>query len=210
MDNNLTTYITFGLYLLLMVGIGGYFYKKAKRLEDYLLGGRAMGAWVTALSAQASDMSGWLLMGLPGAIYLLGLNQIWIAVGLAVGTYFNWLLISARLRLYTGATESLTLSSFFHTRFKDPTSMLRIISSVITLIFFTVYAAAGLVGAGKLFESVFGINYLTAVFIGTFIMIFYTLLGGFLAVCWTDLFQAILMVFAILITPIITYNHKIT
>ncbi len=203
--SNTSTYITFVLYLIVMILVGGYFYNKSKKLEDYLLGGRSMGAWVTALSAQASDMSGWLLMGLPGAIYLFGLNQAWIAIGLAIGTYFNWRLISARLRLYTGATNSLTLSSFFHNRFKDPTGLLRLISSIIVLIFFTVYAAAGLVSAGKLFESVFAMDYITAVFIGTMIMILYTLLGGFLAVCWTDLFQAILMVFAIVAVPVIAY-----
>ncbi len=205
--NNILVYITFVIYLIIMIGIGTYFYTRAKKLEDYLLGGKGMGSWVTALSAQASDMSGWLLMGLPGAVYLLGLNQTWIALGLIVGTYLNWKFISARLRLYTGSTDALTLSTFFDRRFKDPTKLLRIFSSIFILIFFTVYAAAGLVSAGKLFESMFGISYIVAVIVGTAIMIFYTLLGGFLAVCWTDLFQASLMVFAIIILPIIAYSN---
>lgn len=205
--NNWMTYIAFLLYFLLLILIGIRFYFKSRNIEDYLLGGRGMGSWVTALSAQASDMSGWLLMGLPGAIYLAGMNQIWIAVGLVIGTFLNWIFVSARLRLYTGETGSMTLSSFIGRRFKDPTNSLRLISSVITLLFFTVYAASGIVGAGKLFESMFNIDYTTAVIIGMAVMIFYTLLGGFLAVCWTDLFQALLMVFAIVVLPFIAYHN---
>ena len=205
--NNWLTYAAFILYFLILIFMGIHFYFKSKRLEDYLLGGRGMGSWVTALSAQASDMSGWLLMGLPGAIYLAGMGKVWIAGGLITGTLLNWLLVAARLRLYTGETGSMTLSSFFGQRFKDPTNTLRIISSLITLLFFTVYAASGLAGAGKLFESMFNIDYTTAVIIGMAVMIFYTLLGGFLAVCWTDLFQAMLMVFAIVVLPFIAYKN---
>lgn len=205
--NNYMTYATFVLYFLILIFMGIHFYFKSKKLEDYLLGGRNMGSWVTALSAQASDMSGWLLMGLPGAIYLAGMSEIWIAVGLIAGTFLNWVFISARLRLYTGETGSMTLSSFLGKRFKDPTNSLRLISSIITLLFFTVYAASGLVGAGKLFESMFNIDYTTAVVIGMAVMIFYTLLGGFLAVCWTDLFQALLMIFAIVVLPFIAYSN---
>lgn len=205
--NNYMTYATFVLYFLILILMGIHFYFKSKKIEDYLLGGRNMGSWVTALSAQASDMSGWLLMGLPGAIYLAGMSEIWIAVGLIAGTFLNWVFISARLRLYTGETGSMTLSSFLGKRFKDPTNSLRLISSIITLLFFTVYAASGLVGAGKLFESMFNIDYTTAVVIGMAVMIFYTLLGGFLAVCWTDLFQALLMIFAIVVLPFIAYSN---
>lgn len=204
---NGVTYFTFMVYFIVLIVIGLYFYKRSKKLEDYLLGGRGMGSWVTALSAQASDMSGWLLMGLPGAIYLLGINQAWIAIGLMVGTLLNWLFVAARLRLYTAATGALTMSSFFDRRFKDPTNLLRIISAIVILLFFTVYAAAGLVGVGKLFESMFNMNYTVAVLIGTCIMVFYTLLGGFMAVCWTDLFQGLLMIFAIVILPFIAYSH---
>ncbi len=201
------TFLTFSLYLLLMVAVGIYFYRKATHLDDYLLGGRGMGSWVTALSAQASDMSGWLLMGLPGAVFLYGINQTWIAVGLALGTLLNWLLVSPRLRVYTEKTDSLTLSTFLGKRFRDPTGTLRILSAVITLIFFTIYASSGLVGAGKLFESMFGINYKLAVIVGTAVMIFYTLLGGFLAVCWTDLFQGALMFVAIIILPMVAWHQ---
>ena len=134
--NNYMTYATFVLYFLILIFMGIHFYFKSKKIEDYLLGGRNMGSWVTALSAQASDMSGWLLMGLPGAIYLAGMSEIWIAVGLIAGTFLNWVFISARLRLYTGETGSMTLSSFLGKRFKDPTNSLRLISSIITLLFF--------------------------------------------------------------------------
>ncbi|MCP3966834.1 MAG: sodium/proline symporter PutP [Lentisphaerae bacterium] len=206
MDIN-ATYVTFILYLIFMVAVGLYFYRKANHIEDYLLGGRGMGSWVTALSAQASDMSGWLLMGLPGAIFLLGMDQVWIGVGLALGTFINWLIVAPRLRVYTERTNSLTLSTFFGRRFRDPTNTLRLMSAVITLIFFTIYAAAGLVSAGKLFESMFHINYKVAVIAGAAVMIFYTLMGGFLAVCWTDLFQGLLMFFAIVILPIVAYNN---
>ncbi len=197
------TCLTFGLYLLLMVGTGLYFYRKSKNsIEDYLLGGRGLGSWVTALSAQASDMSGWLLMGLPGAVYLGGLSQSWIAIGLFLGTWINWLVVAPRLRVYTEKVGVLTISGFMDRRFRCPGKLIRISSALLTLFFFTIYAAAGLVGAGKLFETMFGIDYRAAVLIGSAVMVFYTLLGGFLAVCWTDLFQGALMFFAIVALPI--------
>jgi sodium/proline symporter len=196
------TIITFIIYLIFLLAIGFFFYKKTTNLEDYLLGGRSMGVWVTALSAQASDMSGWLLMGLPGAVFLYGLGQSWIAIGLLIGTVLNWLLVAPRLRVYTERTSSLTLSSFFENRFKDPTGLLRIISAIITLIFFTIYASSGMAGAGKLFEAMFNIPYTVAVIGGCVVIVLYTFLGGFLAVCWTDLFQGALMFFAIIIVPI--------
>ena len=205
--NNWITYTSFAIYFLILIFIGIHFYFKSKKIEDYLLGGRKMGSWVTALSAQASDMSGWLLMGLPGAIYLYGIGQTYIAIGLIVGTFLNWIFVAARLRLYTAETGSMTISAFFGARFREPTNLLRLISSIITLIFFTVYAASGLVSVGKLFESMFQIDYSIAVIIGTTVIILYTLLGGFLAVCWTDLFQALLMVFAIVILPFIAYYN---
>jgi sodium/proline symporter len=160
-----------------------------------------MGAWVTALSAQASDMSGWLLMGLPGAIYLGGVKNAWIAIGLFIGTVLNWKLVSGRLRLYTEKTNTITLPCFFEERFRDPTGLLRTVSAIIILIFFAIYASSGLVAAGKLFEAIFGINYQVAVIVGGAVIIAYTFLGGFLAVCWTDLFQGLLMVGAIVVVP---------
>lgn len=199
--------VTFAFYFVLLLGIGFYFCRKSVSIEDYLLGGRRMGAWVTALSAQASDMSGWLLMGLPGAIYLGGLSNIWIAVGLFIGTVLNWWLVSKRLRVYTEKVGAITLPCFFEARFADPTGLLRMVSAIIILIFFTIYASAQLVAAGKLFESIFNIKYATAVIVGGSIIIVYTFLGGFLAVCWTDLLQGTLMVIAITVVPVLGYFH---
>ena len=193
-------------YLILMVIIGILFCKKTKTISGYLLGGRGIGSWVTALSAQASDMSGWLLMGLPGAIYLGGMGDAWVAIGLAIGTFLNWIIVAPRLRLYTEKTESLTLSSYFSERFKDPSGMLRVVSSMIILLFFTIYAASGLVAAGKLFESMLKMPYEVAVITGAVVVLAYTLIGGYLAVCWTDLVQGALMFCAIIIVPVIAFH----
>ena len=200
------TLVTFIVYFIVLLGVGLYFYRRNVSITDYLLGGRGMGAWVTALSAQASDMSGWLLMGLPGAIYLGGMPAAWIAIGLFAGTVLNWKLVSARLRVYTAKTETITLPCFFEQRFGDPTGLLRTISAIIILIFFTIYATSGLVAAGKLFESTFQVDYKTAVLVGGVIIIAYTFLGGFLAVCWTDLFQGSLMVIALIVVPVVGYH----
>jgi len=202
---SIPTLITFIIYFVFLLGIGFYFYRKSVNIGDYLLGGRGMGSWVTALSAQASDMSGWLLMGLPGAIYLAGLEKSWIAIGLFIGTVLNWKLVSARLRVYTQRTNTITLPCFFEQRFGDPTGLLRVVSAIITLIFFTIYASSGLVAAGKLFESTFHLHYTSSVLLGGSIIIIYTFMGGFLAVCWTDLFQGSLMLIAIVVVPAIAY-----
>ena len=202
----LPTLVTFFIYFIILTGIGIYFYRKTSNIEDYLLGGRGLGKWVTAFSAQASDMSGWLLMGLPGAVYLKGFPAVWIAVGLCIGTVLNWKLVAVRLRVYTQKNDSLTLSTFFENRFRDPTGLLRTLSAIITLIFFTIYASSGLVASGKLFESVFGLDYRMAVCIGTFVIVTYTFLGGFLAVSWSDLLQGALMVVAIVIVPAAAYH----
>lgn len=198
------TIITFAVYFIFLLGIGLHFYRKSVSIEDYLLGGRGMGAWVTALSAQASDMSGWLLMGLPGAIYIGGMGNSWIAIGLFVGTLLNWKLVAARLRVYTDKTNTITLPCFFEQRFADPTGLLRVVSAIIILIFFTIYASSGLVATGKLFESIFkNVQYQQAVIVGGGIVILYTFLGGFMAVCWTDLFQGMLMLVAVLVVPVL-------
>ncbi|MBE6356631.1 MAG: sodium/proline symporter PutP [Lentisphaerae bacterium] len=193
-------------YLIVMVVIGALCCKKSGTLDDYLLGGRGVGSWVTALSAQASDMSGWLLMGLPGAIFMGGMGEAWVAIGLALGTLLNWLLVAPRLRVYTAKTDSLTLSTFFAERFRDPTGMLRVISSLIILLFFTIYAASGMVAAGKLFNSMLKIDYQLAVIIGAVVVLLYTLLGGYLAVCWTDLIQGTLMFIAIIAVPLVALH----
>ncbi|MBE6022957.1 MAG: sodium/proline symporter PutP [Cellulosilyticum sp.] len=215
MDKSTVILLTFCVYLLGMLAIGGYFYFKTKNLEDYLLGGRNLGKWVTSISAQASDMSGWLLMGLPGLAYLSGIsNAAWTAIGLAVGTYLNWKIVAKKLRIYTEKCDNaITLSSYFEKRFNDDKKILSITSALFILVFFIFYVASSFVSSGKLLNNVFHIDYEKAVFIGASIIIIYTFLGGFLAVCWTDLIQGILMFIAILALPlfmIITHKDMIS
>lgn len=199
------TMIMFGGYLIFLIGVGVYFYRKTAKLEDYLIGGRGMGSWVTALSAQASDMSGWLLMGLPGSIYLFGLRDIWVVIGLLIGTYLNWKYIAPKLRVATEETDTLTLPSFLEKSLNDKTGIIKTLLALGTLFFFTIYSSSGLVATGKLFESMFGINYKVAVMVGTLTIVLYTFLGGYLASCWTDFFQGILMFFAIISVPVVAY-----
>ena len=199
--------ITFIIYLAVLVIIGFHFYRRSSHVDDYFLGGRKLGKWVAAISAQASDMSGWLLMGLPGAVYLKGGPAVWIAVGLFIGNFFNWGLVARRLRVYTEKTDALTLSIFFENRFRDPSGLLRTFTALITLVFFTIYISSGLVASGKLFESVFGMDYTLAVTVGTVVIVAYTFLGGFLAVSWTDLIQGMIMIFAIIVVPVFSYSE---
>lgn len=198
--------IAFAVYIIVMLIIGAMYAGKTKNSEDYFLGGRNLNGWVAALSAQASDMSGWLLMGLPGSVYAAGTGQAWIAIGLFIGTVLNWLFISSRLRRYTiRANNSLTLPSYLENRFHDKKRILLIISSVVIVIFFLVYTASALTAGGKLFSSVFGINYKVALTIGAAVILIYTFLGGFLAVCTTDFIQGTLMLVALLLVPIVAY-----
>ncbi len=198
--------IVFVLYILMMIAVGVYGYSKTQNLDDYLLGGRKMGAFVSALSAGASDMSGWLLMGLPGAIFAAGLGELWIGVGLLIGTYFNWLVIAKPLRFESERLGAMTVSEYFEKRFPVGKTALRLITAVIILVFFILYTASGLVASGKLFESVFGIDYTTAVVIGTLAIIVYISVGGFIAVCWTDAIQGVLMIGALVIVPLLAVN----
>ncbi|WP_180022140.1 MULTISPECIES: sodium/proline symporter PutP [unclassified Acinetobacter] len=200
------TLVTFIFYILAMLAIGLYAYRATHNFDEYILGGRSLGSVVTALSAGASDMSGWLLMGLPGAIYLSGLSEAWIAIGLIIGAWLNWLIVAGRLRVHTEyQNNALTLPDYFTSRFADRKKILRIISAVVILVFFAIYCASGMVAGARLFESLFGWNYTTALWIGAIATISYVCIGGFLAISWTDTFQAGLMIFALLITPIITY-----
>ncbi|APH06477.1 sodium/proline symporter PutP [Bacillus weihaiensis] len=200
--------VTFIIYLIGMLGIGIAAYRMTSNLSDYVLGGRRLGPGVAALSAGASDMSSWLLLGLPGAVYASGgMNQIWIAVGLAVGAYLNWQFVAKRLRSYTEvANDSITIPDFFENRFKDGSKLLRVISALVILLFFTFYTSSGMVGGAKLFEASFGLSYTQALWIGAIVIISYTFLGGFLAVSWTDFIQGILMFLALIIVPIVAVN----
>ncbi|OJY97051.1 MAG: sodium/proline symporter [Lysobacterales bacterium 63-13] len=195
--------VTFAIYLIAMIAIGFYAWYSTRTFDDYILGGRSLGAYVTAMSAGASDMSGWLLMGLPGAIYLGGASEIWIVVGLLVGAWANWRFVAGPLRVYTERTRNaLTLPDYFTHRFADDKRILRIISALVILLFFAVYCASGIVAGARLFESVFGVPYAQALWYGAAVTIAYTMIGGFLAVSWTDTVQASLMIFALILTPI--------
>ncbi|WP_137972645.1 sodium/proline symporter PutP [Pseudomonas sp. F(2018)] len=195
--------ITFVVYIAAMVFIGLFAYLRTKNLSDYILGGRSLGSFVTALSAGASDMSGWLLMGLPGAVYLSGLSESWIAIGLIAGAWLNWLFVAGRLRVQTEHNgNALTLPDYFTNRFEDNSKLLRIFSAVVILVFFTIYCASGVVAGARLFESTFGMSYETALWAGAAATIAYTFIGGFLAVSWTDTVQASLMIFALILAPV--------
>ncbi|MEC8567794.1 MAG: sodium:proline symporter, partial [Pseudomonadota bacterium] len=200
------TVVVFVVYIAAMLGIGLYAYFSTKNLDDYILGGRSLGSFVTALSAGASDMSGWLLMGLPGAIYLTGLSESWIAIGLIIGAWLNWYLVAGRLRVHTEVqNNALTLPDYFTGRFDDQKKILRVTSALIILIFFAIYCASGMVAGARLFETLFHLPYQTALMLGAFATIGYVCIGGFLAISWTDTFQAGLMIFALLLLPIVTY-----
>lgn len=198
--------LAFAIYLSMMVLVGVYSLKQNNSSEDYFLGGRRLNGWVAALSAQASDMSGWLLMGLPGSIYAFGTGQIWIAVGLFIGTVLNWLFISTRLRRYTiRANNAVTLPQYFENRFHDERRGLLLVSSLAIMIFFLVYTASALAAGGQLFTTVFGIDYHIALTIGMIVILTYTLLGGFTAVCDTDFIQGTVMLVALLAVPITAF-----
>ena len=197
------TAVTFIGYLILMVAVGVFAYYYTRNYSDYILGGRRLGGFVTALSVGASDMSGWLLMGLPGAVYLSGISQSWIAIGLTVGAYINWCIVAGRLRVYTEKTHNaLTLPDYFTHRFEDKGNLLRIIAAVVILLFFTIYCASGVVAGARLFENTFNMPYEWALVVGAVATILYVFLGGFLAVSWTDTIQASLMCLALIVTPI--------
>ena len=203
---NIIILVAFAIYLALMVVIGAVYMRRTSNSEDYFLGGRGLNGWVAALSAQASDMSGWLLMGLPGAVYSFGTGQIWIAVGLFIGTVLNWFFISGRLRKYTiAANNSLTLPEYFGNRFRDKKKILLLVSSIMIVIFFLVYTASALAAGGKLFNTVFGLDYHLALTIGAAVILAYTLMGGFMAVCTTDFIQGTLMLIGLLVVPIVAY-----
>ena len=208
MTIDLPIIITFGSYFVAMLAIGFFAYRMTNSLDDYVLGGRSLGPSVTALSVGASDMSGWLLLGLPGAIYAAGIGQVWIGVGLVAGAYLNWLLVAARLRKATElAGDAITIPEYLEYRFKDKSGLIRLIAAILTLVFFTFYVGSGLVGGAILFEKVFGLEYRAALFIGAGVIVSYTFIGGFLAVCWTDFVQGCLMLVALVLLPVVALSE---
>ncbi len=197
-------FISFAAYMTVMIGIGIYFYFKTDDLSDFVLGGRSLGPGVTALSAGASDMSGWLLLGLPGMMYSEGLVGSWIAVGLIAGAYINWHYVAKPIRIYTHHLgDAITIPDYFSNRFNDKGNVLRVITAVVILVFYTLYTSSGLVGGAKLFEVTFDLDYDTALLIGSFVIVSYTFLGGYNAVSWTDFIQGILMMLALAIVPMV-------
>jgi sodium/proline symporter len=204
MTATLPTLATFGVYLAGMVLIGFWAWRRTRDFDDFILGGRSLNPLVTALAAGASDMSGWLLMGLPGALYASGASEAWIAIGLVVGAWANWRYVAARLRIYTErAQNALTLPDYFTARFEDTSRLLRVIPAIVILVFFAIYSASGIVAGARLFESLFDVSYPGAMLAGAAATIAYTAIGGFLAVSWTDTVQGTLMILALVIAPVV-------
>ena len=203
---NWQTYIMLGAYFVVLLVIGYYGYKQATgNISEYMLGGRNIGPYVTALSAGASDMSGWMIMGLPGEVYTTGLSAAWLAIGLTIGAYINYIVVAPRLRVYTEkAGDAITLPDFFKNRLNDKANVIKIISGAIIVIFFTLYTHSGMVSGGKLFDSAFGLDYHLGLILVAVIVIAYTFFGGYLAVSLTDFFQGVIMLIAMVMVPIVT------
>lgn len=202
------TLISLALYFVVMLAIGVYgYFKSTSDLGDYMLGGRRLGPGVTALSAGASDMSGWMLMGLPGAFFVAGFSEVWLALGLLIGAYVNYRLVAPRLRTYTEvANDSITIPDYFENRFHDKSRLLRLVSAIVIIIFFTLYTASGVYAGGTLFENAFGMDYHTGLILTAAVVVSYTLLGGFLAVSMTDFVQGCIMFIALVMVPVATYS----
>jgi SSS family solute:Na+ symporter/sodium/proline symporter len=203
------TIISLALYFALMLGIGVYAWRQSTSdVSGYMLGGRKLGPWVTSLSAGASDMSGWMLLGLPGAMFLTGLSSAWIAVGLVIGAFANYLIVAPRLRVYTAlADDAITLPDYFDKRFNDRSRLLRIISALVIVVFFTLYTSSGLVAGGKLFQTSFGLDYNLGLWITAGVVLAYTMVGGFMAVSLTDFVQGCIMFVALLVVPMVALTH---
>lgn len=206
---DIATYFTLALYFIVMIAIGLYAYRKSTSdISGYMLGGRSLPPAVAALSAGASDMSGWIIMGLPGAMYISGLSAAWIGVGLLLGALLNYILVAPRLRVYTEvADDALTIPDYFAKRFNDKDAKLRVIASTVIILFFTLYTSSGLVAGGKLFESSFGLDYTTGMALTASVVVAYTLFGGFLAVSLTDFVQGCIMFVALILVPLVAFSE---
>ena len=206
MTNRIVTIAAFCVYLIFMLCIGMYFVGKNKTTTEYFLGGRKLGSWVTSMSAQASDMSGWLLMGLPGAAYLSGISAGWIGIGLAIGTYLNWLFVAKRLRRYSVRLGALTLPEYISRRFYDDTKLIELIGAITIIVFYVPYTASGFSACGKLFGTLFGYDYVPAMIVSAIVIVAYTACGGFKAASVTSLVQSLIMVFALAVVLIFGIN----
>lgn len=199
----------FCLYFAILLSIGIYFYRKTTSQADFAVGNRSLNYWLTAIAAQASDMSDWLFMGFPGTVYLLGLSGIWVAVSLSIFMFLTWQCIAPRLRIQTEQYNAFSLSSFFEKKFNDTSHIIKIISGLFCLYFFTYYIAAGIVGLGKAFELIFEIPYHQGIVIGLTISLIYTLLGGLLAVAWSNLLQGLFLLVCIIFVPLYAISTKL-
>jgi sodium/proline symporter len=207
-DLSMPSIIAFGAYIATVLAIGVYAYVRTKNASDYFLGGRNLSPAVSAISAGASDMSGWVLLGLPGYAYLAGLEAFWITLGLTIGVAANWMLMAKRLRLYSALLDdAVTIPTYLQRRFGDSKPWLKIIAGVAILLFFLFYVSSGLIAGGKLFNAVFGLDYIVAVLVGVALILLYTLFGGFLAVSWTDVFQGLLMLGALIAVPVLVVSN---
>ena len=208
MSNLAVLWTTFVVYIAIIFAIGLYSYFQTKKVSDYMLGGRSLSAPIAALGAGASDMGSWLLLALPGAFMVFGFNQIWLPLGLTIGAFVNWSVIAKRLRVYTEiAKDSITIPEYFENRFHDNSGLLRLLTALVTAIFFTIYTGAGFVSGGVLFSSMFHISYHEALLLTATIIFVYTCVGGFLAIAWIDFFQGTLMLFALLLVPIVVWSN---
>jgi sodium/proline symporter len=203
MDTNLI--LPFIAYFSILLAIGVVSHKKQTSSAEFIVGNRSLNFWVTALSAHASDMSSWLFMAFPAIIFIGGLSQAWVAVGLLLGMFLNWQFVAKKLRNATEDSDTYTLSSFFEKRFKDTTHIVRIATALMTIFFMTAYIAAGLIGLGGIFESLFGINFYVGISIAAMVMLIYTFFGGYITVAWTDLFQAVFLIAMIVLVPVTAY-----
>lgn len=203
------TGVSLGLYFAVMIGIGLYGLRESTDdSSGYLLGGRRLGPAVTSLSAGASDMSGWMLLGLPGAMYATGMSSAWIAIGLLLGALVNYLVVAPRLRVYTEtADDAITIPDYFEKRFSDDTRLLRVISSVVIIVFFTLYTSSGVVAGGKLFDAAFGLDYRVGIYVTAGVVVLYTLMGGFMAVSITDFVQGTIMFVALIMVPLVALGR---
>lgn len=200
------TYLAIGLYFVILIYIGKRNFSKEASVDEYLLDNRRLGPFMTALSAGASDMSGWMLLGLPGALYLSGISEAWIAIGLSIGAWANYKFLAKRLRIYTEVSKnSSTIPDFLENRFRDRTKILRLVSATIIVFFFTLYVSSGIIAGGKTFESFFGLHFAYGAIFTLLVVVFYTFFGGFKAVCETDVFQGLLMLCILILIPLVAY-----
>lgn len=198
--------LPFIAYFAVLLTIGLVSHHKQRSDADFIMGSRSLNFWVTALSAHASDMSSWLFMAFPAAIFIGGMSQAWIALGLLVGMFLNWQLVAKKLRMQTEKYDSYTLSTFFERRFKDTSGVLRVLTAVIAVFFLTSYVSAGLIAMGGIFESIFGINFYVGLTVASVVILIYTFVGGFITVAWTDLFQALFLICMIVLVPAVAYT----